>query len=170
MKRRSDTPRRSEITEKVDKHHEDMNEKGEEIEKDVEDVKTVRETLDSIEGGTQEGLDAESQAIEAAEDTGIGEFDEDRSELEDVHNESEEHESEINDRGDTVSSDLGKISDASGRINNDAVSSELIDAKSEAIRDKEFLDEQEDRAKDAREDSRRLLEKHQAEIDSGRSS
>jgi len=165
---KSEHTSRSEITEKVEKHHEDMDEKGKQVELDTVDIEIVRDTLDAMEGGTAEGFEGEGQAIEAAEDTGIGEFDEASGELEDVHGESEEHEGELQETGDTVSSDLGKISDASAEINSDGVNSELINAKEEAIRDKEFLDEQENVAKDAREESRRLHDEHQSRVNSGR--
>ena len=165
---KSEHTSRSEITEKVEKHHEDMDEKGEQLEMDTIDIEIVRETLVELEGGTAEGFEAEGQAIEAAEDTGIGEFDEDSGELEEVHGESEEHESELQETSDTVSSDLGKISDASAEINSDGVNNELINAKEEAIRDMDYLKEQEDDEQGAREESKRLQEEHQARVNSGR--
>ncbi len=170
MARRSRLSSRSEISGKVEKHREDMNEKGEEIEKDVSDIETVRETLDSLEGGTEDGAEAVGQSIEAAEGIGVGEFDQDSDELQQVHDETQEHEGKIHEGSDTVSSDLGKISDASGRIHGDAVNNELINAKEEAIRDKEFLDDEEKETQGDQKESQRLHDEHQARANSGRRS
>ena len=171
MARRGDIPTRGEVSEKVEKHETDMREKGDQIEETVEDVETVRQTLEDLElGGTSEGSDAVEQAIEGAEDVSAGEFDEESEGLEEIQGESEEHEGELQERSDTTSSDLGKVSDASGRVHSDATNRELVDAKEAALRDVEFLDEQATRAGDAREESRRIHEEHQQRVNAGRRS
>lgn len=168
MARRSDVPTRGEITDKVDKHETDMHDKADEIEETVEDVETVRQTLEELDlGGTAEGGDAVEQAIEGAEDVSVSEFDEESQELEQIEGEDEEHEHELEERSDTTSSDLGKISDASGRIHSDAANNELIEAKESALRDIEFLSDQAKRAQEAREESRRIHEEHVGRVDAG---
>ena len=167
MARRSDVPTRGEVTEKVEKHGTDMREKMDEIEETVEDVETVRQTLEELDlGGTSEGSDAVEQAVEGAEDVSVEEFDEESGELEEIQRETEEHEDELDERSDTASSDLGKISDASGRIESDATNGKLVEAKESAIREIEFLSEQAQRARDAREESRRAHEERQGRVQS----
>jgi hypothetical protein len=170
MARRSDLVSRDGITEKVDEHRREMDEKAETIEQDVSDIDTVRETLDQLEGGTAEGADDVGQSIEAAESVGTGEFEAHDGELEQVQGTSEQHEQEVQDRSETVSEDLGRISDASGRIQSDAMNNELIGAKEAAIRDQEFLDEQSEQEREAREESRRLQEQYRAQVEGGRRS
>jgi len=171
MARRSDTPTRSEVTEKVEKHQDDMNDKAEDVEETVSDIETVRDTLDSLDlGGTSEGADEVEGAIEGAEDVGVSEFEEESQELEQIQGETEEHEGELGERSGTTSSDMEKISDASSQIHSDAAGSELAKAEDNARNDIEFLDDQADRAQSAREESQRLHNEHQARVSSGRRS
>ena len=61
MARKSDAPTRSEVTDTVEKHKDDMSEKIEELDLIATDSETVRETLESLEfDGTAEGGDAGS--------------------------------------------------------------------------------------------------------------
>ena len=171
MARRGDVPTRSEVTETIEKHQSEMQEKTEEMEKTAEDVETERETLESLDlGGTAEGADAVEEAIEGAEDLSTQEFEEQGNELEEVDRESEEHEGELNERSDTTSSDLGKVSDASGRIHGDGANNELVKAKESAVRDIEFLHEQAQRAQEAREETERVHQEQQGRVNSGRRS
>ena len=62
----------------------------------VSDVETVRETLESLNfEGTAEGGESIEQAIESAEDTSVGEFDEHSQELEGVHQETHDDEEDL---------------------------------------------------------------------------
>lgn len=170
MARRGDAPKQSEITEKVEKHENDMHEKTEDVEKTVEDVETVRQTLEELDfGGTAEGGEAVEQSIEGAENVSVGEFDSESSALEELEHESEEHEGELQERNDTTTADLGKISDASGRIHSDAANSELIAAKESALRDIEFLSDQAQRAQEAREETQHIHDEHLGRVNTGRS-
>jgi len=170
MARRSDTPTRSEVTDKVEKNQDDLREKGDEMEDTVSDIETIRETLESLDlGGTADGADEVEHSVEGAEDVSEGEFDEESSELDGIEGETEEHETELEGRSDSTSSDLGRLSDASARLHSDASNQELITAKESAVRDVEFLDDQGKRAEDAREESQRLHEELRARAQSGRS-
>ena len=145
-----------------------MTEKGEDMDKSVSDVETVRQTLESLDlAGTAEAADAVEQSIQGAEGVSVGEFDEKATELEGIHQEGQEHESELQERSDSTSADLGRISDASGRINSDAANNELVAAKESGVRDMEFLEDNLHQAQDAREESRRLEEEYRARIDAG---
>jgi hypothetical protein len=170
-RRRSDAPTRSEITEKVEKHETDMEEKTGEIEETVSDVETERDTLESLDlDGTAETAEEVEQAIEGAQDVSAEEFDTESGELEETHNETEEHEEELQERSDTTSSDLGKISDASAKIHSDSANGELIVAKESAMRDIEFLDDEAKQSEDAREQSQRLHEEHERRVSAARGS
>ena len=170
-RRRSDAPTRGEITEKVEKHEADMEEKAEDVEETVEDTELEHETLEGLElDGTAEAAEEVEQAIEGAQDVSTQEFDAESGELEEVHSETEEHEEDLQERSATTSSDLGKISDASGKIHSDSANSELIEAKESAVRDIEFLDDQAKQSQDARDQSQRLHEEHQRRVNTARSS
>lgn len=169
MARWSDTPTRSEVTERVGKNHEDLREKGDEMEDSVSDIETVRETLDSLDlSGTAEAAEAVERAVEGAEDVSVSEFEEESSEVGEIQGETEEHESELQERSDTTSADLGKLSDASSRLHSDVANRELIEAKESAVRDVEFLGDQAKRAQEAREESQRLREELDSRATAGR--
>lgn len=170
MPRRSDTPSRSEVTEKVDRHRDELREKSDEMEDTVSDIETVRETLESLDlGGSAEAADSIEQSVEGAEDVSVGEFEEEATELDRTQGETEEHESELGERSDVTSRDLGKLSDASGRLHSDAADRELIAAKESALMDIEFLSDHARRAQDAREESQRLEDELQGRVGRGRS-
>lgn len=171
MARRGDSPTRGEVTERVDKSESDMQEKTEEMDKTVSDIETVRDTLDSLDlSGTSEASDEVEQAIEGAEDVSEGEFEQESGELEGIQGETEEHEGELQERTDSSSQDLGKLSDASGRMNSDAANSELVKAKESALRDIDFLGDQAKRAQDSREESQRVHEDYKGRVAGGRRS
>ena len=54
-------------------------------------------------------------------------------------------EQELRERSDTSESDLGKVSDATGRIETQETVNELVKTKEGLLRDIEFLDENADR-------------------------
>jgi P2-related tail formation protein len=165
MTRRSDTPRRSDVTETVDRSKRDMEEKSQEIEKVVSDVETVRQTLESLDlGGTAEGAEETEQALDSAEEVTVDVFDREDEQLDTKQNETEEYEGNLNERSDTSKSDLGKISDASTQIDTTETTNELVKAKDSAIRDIEFLEGQARRALDARNESERVQNEHQSRV------
>ena len=148
-----------------------MEEKADDVEETVEDTELERETLESLElDGTAEAAEEVEQAIEGAQSESIQEFDTESGQLEEVHSETEEHEEDLQERSDATSSDLGKISDASGKIHSDSASSELIEAKESDVRDIEFLDGEFEKSQDARKQSQRLHEEHQRRVNAARSS
>lgn len=171
MARRGDVPTRGEVTEKVDHSADDMQEKAEEMDKVVEDIETVRQTLEELDlGGTSDGADEVGQSIEAAEDVTVDVFDREDEEVEQLQQDSSEYEGDLHERSDSVESDLGKISDASGRIETQETTNELVNAKEAAIHDIEFLSEQAQRADEAREESERVQQDHQSRTHTGRRS
>ena len=157
MARRHDVPTRGEVTERIDKNRDVMHEREEQLETTADDVETIRQTLEELDfGGTTEGSNEVEASIEQADDVTVGVFDEHDGNLDDVQGESEEHEGELEERTGVCESDLGKISDASARIETDETVGELVKAKEGAVKDIEFLGDQEKRAREAREESDRI--------------
>lgn len=167
-RRKGDRRSRGEITEKLEKHRTDMREKGDQIGKSVSDVETERQTRDQLDlGGTSEAAEAIEQALDSTEDTSVKEFDAESQALEQVQGDAEGQEAELRERSDTATADLDKLTDAGGRLHSDSSNRELLKAKEEDERDIEFLKEQEARAREAREESKRLHEEHQRRISAG---
>ncbi|MCO6438546.1 MAG: hypothetical protein J5J06_15755 [Phycisphaerae bacterium] len=164
-KRRTDAPTRSDLTRTVDDRKTEFDEKTDALEKHADDVETERETLESLDlTGTSDAAEAVEQAVEAAQETSVREFEEDGETLEQVQNEGEEFEKELHERSDAASSDMGKIADGENRLHSDEAKSELEKAKMETQRDIELLDEHEREAQEARQESERLHEEQRARI------
>ncbi len=162
MNNRSDMPTRIEVTDTVDLHQNEMNDKGEEIELTVSDLELERETLEALERrGTAEGTDEIEQNIDTAQDVSGGEFEEESHELEEVHSETEEHETDLNERSESATMDQAKIADAQSAIHSDNASGELERAREAAEQDIEFLTEHEQRSEQARQESEQLHQEHE---------
>ena len=165
MARKRDVPSRGEVSERIDKSRDDMREQEEHLETTADDVETIRGTLEELElGGTAEGSDEVEASIEHADDVTVDVFDDHAGELDEVQGESQEHESELQERADVTESDLGKISDASARIETDEAVGELVKAKEGAVKDVEFLAESGDRAREAGEESERIQQELESRV------
>ena len=165
MRKKTDTPTRGEVTERIDRNKNEMEEKVEQMDTIATDKETVAETLENLDlSGTSEGSEAVEEAIEQAEEVTVEAFEQTDGNLEEVQSETEDHENELQQRSDSSQMDLGKISDASGRIETKDTVNELVNAKEGVLRDIEFIDDQEQRAKDARDESERLQQEHRARI------
>lgn len=170
MARRSDTPTKTEITEKISKHETDMDEQAEEMDKTVGDFETVQSTLEGLElSGTSEAAESIEQSIDAAGDVSVGEFEQESRELEQIQDETRETESELDERGESTSDDAEKMSDAAGRIDSESVTDELVRARDAALQDVEFLNEHSKRAEEASEQSQRIHDEYASRIATGRS-
>jgi len=169
MRKRSDAPTRSEVTETVEKHKDDMSEKVEELDTIATDTETVRETLESLDfEGTSEGADEVESAIEQAEDVTVEIFDREDENLEEIQSGTEEYEGELQERTDSSESDLDKISDAGGRIETQEAVGKLGDAEAAVSSDIEFLNEQDETARQAREENEQLQQGHRSRVQGGR--
>ena len=154
MKKRSDVPSRPDITENVEQKNTEMEEKEIDLDKIATDVETVRQTLESLDlEGTSDCAEELESAFDDTEAVTIEEFEKEDESLEEIQDDSKEYEREVDDRRGSSESDLGKISDASARIETKKSTNELIKAKESALQDIEFLAEQIDRAREAREKS-----------------
>jgi len=167
MARRSDIRSRTEVTGEIEKKKEEMDTKETDLDTIASDHEIVRGTLENIEGGTVEGFDETEKSIEAAEDVTVEVFEKKDDELEEVQAETHDFEGEIKENRNSAESDLGKLSDASAKIDTTETINELVEAKETVMRDMEFLAGEIDRAQDAREKSDAVQEKHRARIQKG---
>jgi len=170
-RRQGERRSRSEISGKVENHQAEMSEKGEQIDKSVGDIEVERQTREQMDlSGTAEAAESIEQALEAAENVSVEAYEAESQELEQVLSEAETHEAELRERSDAASADLDKLSDANSRLHGDSATRELAKATEESRRDIEFLKEHEARAREAREESRRLHEERQQRVSVGRRS
>ena len=170
MARRRDNPERGRLTQSVEQHHAGMKEKGEQIEDTTGDSETERQTLDQLEGGTQEGIDEVTQGIETAQEVSSQEFAEQTQELEQIHSDTEKYEAEMREHAETVSSDVDKVSEASARVHSESARRKLDAAREAGEHDIEFLDDCERRAQAARTESEQLQDDHRRRVDAARGS
>ena len=169
MARRKDVPTRNEVTEKIESDKKEMEGKETDLDKIASDVETVRQTLEQLDfGGTAEGSDEVESSIESAEDVTTVVFDREDESLEQIQTHNEEFEGELQDHHGSSESDLGKISDASAKIETKEAINELEKAREAALRDIDFLAEQIGRASDARKESDTVQEKLQARVHTGK--
>lgn len=169
MRRISGVPTRSEVTETVHRNEEDMSEKVDALDTIATDTETVRETLDSLEfEGTAEGIDAVERAMDEAEDVTVEIFEQEDEDLEEMQSEAQDYEDELQERSDTSESDLGRISDASAQIETPEPVDKLLPAKTALLEDMDFLNEEIENDKEAREESARLQEEHRRRVQKGR--
>ena len=169
MAKRKDVPTRRDVTEKIEVDKKDMHKKEVDLDKIASDVEKVRQTLKSLDlSGTAEGSEKIERSIESAEDVTENEFDKEDENLERIQSDSQEFEKGLQDRRGATESDLGKVSDASGKIETRETIGEMEKAKEAVLRDIEFLAGQIDRASDARKKSEAIQEKHKARVHSGK--
>jgi len=157
-RRRSDTPTRSDVTAEVERRGAEMQEQAEEVETKVADLETERRTLDELDrSGTSDGVDEVDGSIERARDASGSEFDQESETLDQQHAEAEEHEQQLDQRGEAASADRERIAGGRDQVHSDAAGSELAAAEEAAQRDIDFLAESEHKAEEARRNS---VERH----------
>ena len=75
MANRGEGVSRSEVTERVGRHHEGLDEKGRDIDRTVSDIETIRKTLEEVVlKGTSDAAEEIERAIEGAEALSVDEF------------------------------------------------------------------------------------------------
>jgi hypothetical protein len=154
-------PTRGEITEHVENDSERMHDKLEDLETAVEDTETVQNTLDALDlEGTSEGADEVQAAIEKAQDLANDIADREDTELDAVQDQAEQYEGEIRERSEASGSDLETISDAAGKLDRQETAAELQGAREAVASDIEFLKNQSEQARNAREETERLQQDH----------
>jgi hypothetical protein len=167
MARRSDIRRRPEVTEKIETNKKEMDTKETDLDTIASDFETASKTLENLEGGTVEGFDETEKSIEDAKEVTVEVFEKKDDELEEIQSDTQEFEGEIKENRNSSESDLGKLTDASGKIETTETINKMVEAKEIVMRDMEFLAAEIDRAQDAREKSDEIQEKHRSRIQKG---
>lgn len=153
-KRCGDIRSRGDITETVDGSRDELNEKNEVLEQVSRDVETTREVLDKCSFvGTSEGVDQAQRSITEAEDIAVETFDTEDGALEEIQGQNDEFQSELGENAESVQDDINDVTDASSRIATDVAVERLVAARDALQEDVDFLTEQIERAKEAREAS-----------------
>jgi len=167
--KRKDISTRAEINERREGNLNDMEKKEVNLDRIASDLEIARRTISQLDfKGTKEGAEQLERAIEKAEDVTEDVFNKEDEELERIQSDNLEFEGEIQDSRNFSESDLQKVSDASTSIETKETVDALVDAKDMILRDIDFLDEQIRRAKDAREKSDAVRERHKARKQKGR--
>ena len=169
MRSNRDTPTRGEVSERVEKNKEQMDEKVNDLDLIATDAETVRGTLDSLAlNGTSEGSDSVESAIEEAENVTVEKFDEEDEALQEVQSDMEDFEGELQERTDSSESDSEKVSEGIGQITTEETKGELEQAKSDICDDIEFLKEQDESAREAREENTQLQQEYRNRVQGGK--
>src|SRR6056297_1946127 len=160
MDRFSDKPTKSEIDEKVRGDSQNMEIKGEDLEKAAQDCETLIRTIQSVDFlGTAEGAEQVEKHMDAAENTAENTFDSEDQEMEKIQEGVQEHEKDLNERQDTTDSDLGKVSEASAKIELQAANEFLTDAKDSLLQDIDYMKEKITEMIQAKDKSEAIQEK-----------
>jgi len=171
MAKRTDLPTHSDVEETVQEHDEKMDEKVDELEVYTEDTETVRDTHEALElETTVEGSEAVETDIDAAEDVTVEIFDSEDDVLEGLQDDTQEYADELHERHDTGESDLEKISDASGRVDTQETINELANAKTSTLEEMDFLQDNNEKAEEAKEESEQAQQELENRINAGRRS
>jgi uncharacterized phage infection (PIP) family protein YhgE len=169
MRRSGKAIGRSEVTERLDTHREDAKEKADQLEEPVTDSETERNVRDAVElSGTDEGAEQFEQHMEQAQEASQSEFDEESQDLEEVHEQIQEYEGEMHERSDSAAADADRVEEGLGKLNRDAARGQLEGARDSLQSDIEFLNDYEQRAQEAREESQRLHEEQHRRIEAAR--
>ena len=151
---------RSKIPSDVQENVDSMQEHDAHLDEISSDVEVVAETLGCIEGGTCEGQQAEHQAIESAREIGVDHFDQEKGEVEQVHEETETLEIEMEEGRDISGNDVEKIKESDSKLKTDVAREKLSEAVLEAQSDIDLLNEYRDLSRQERQESQQQLEEY----------
>jgi len=171
MRRRQGAISRTEVSDTLEQHRDDAQEKTDQIEETVYDTETERQVLEGLElSGTAEGGEQVEMDIEQAQDASLSEFEAESGELEQIHAETQEFQEDMHERSDASSADVERVADGVNQLNRDSAKSQLERAKDSIQEDIDFLDDYERRGQEAREESERINEEQRSRIESARGS
>ena len=169
MKDGTDSRSRGEVTETVEHHKQEMDEKDEAIGEVVEDIETVRKTLSELErGGTTEGIDDVDQRMQEAEDGAVEVYESEDAELDEVQEQSQEFGGELQERKGSAESDRDRITDASSSVRTKEALDQLAQAQDAARDDSEFLTEHLDKETEAFQESEQAQAEYRSRVSGGK--
>ena len=156
---------RAKMESSIENDREETQEKKEENEKIVSDAELERQTIESLEGGTEDGLNDCTENIKEAQDVSSSEFDQGTNELQEIHGHIEEHKGEIHEGVERANTDIGTIDSSISELNSDSAASELETAKESARRDIEIMEENEREEEGIEQESTKYNEEHQKRVE-----
>lgn len=157
MKKINDLMHRTDIKEKNLNNKTDMQKAEENLEEISDDIQTVRETIKNLDlKGTLEGALATEQHLNSAEDVTQDVFSTEDSKLEKIHDDSQQFENNLQERGDSSEADLKKVTDHSTKIKTNDTIGEIKKAQEAILDDLDFLNEQVQEAKTRIEESKNI--------------
>lgn len=165
----TDKPSRGDIDDNVERLKRDMRDKEDEMDIPTADIEMVRETRESLEGGTLDGADEVDRAMEEAEEVTETVFTERDDHLEQIQQENEEYEGDLQERSDTTVSDREKLSGAQTRIETNETQREMGEAIRATEQDLDFLIERKRTAVEGRDESDRVQEDLRNRVQQARS-
>lgn len=169
MAKFKDVYTRTEIEGKIERTNNEMEKKGEDLDTIASDIETIRHTLENLDmKGTREGAEKLETSFENTEKVTTEVFEGKDDELEQVQRENNEFEQEIEERKGSSESDLGKVSDASARIETSESINELLKAKEAGLEEIDYLKDQIERVREAMEKSESKQERQKHRINAGR--
>lgn len=163
MPRRKSGVSRREFAEKVTHSETEMKNKEGDLEvyaSDLEQERHTRESLD-LQGAEEDSRDVDG-AIERAEDTTAERFGDHDQQLEGLQGDSEGLESDFRDRKESAESDVEKLQKA--RLDSSEAVNTMVQAKESALRGKEFLREQMEKTRSARDSSEQAQRELEARV------
>ena len=167
MPRRNKGPSRREFTEKIEKSKESMDNKEGELKIYASDLEQERRTLEGLDlQGAQEDAREVEEAISRAEDVTAERFGGENERLEHIQEENQKIEGDFHERRESAESDLGKINEI--RLESREAVNAMVRAKEAAIKGKEFLNEQIENTRKAREASETAQRELEARVNAVR--
>ncbi len=153
-----ETRTRTEIEHGVSRSIDEIHRKGEQLEHAASDRGITRE-LDGeleLEGGTAEGQQAVRETLRETEETATEIYEHEDDEMAELQRGAGELADDLCDSSERVGQDADRLVDAGGRIHGKEVSDHLRTAERTARSDVEFLEDEEAKAREARDESERL--------------
>ncbi|MBN2590807.1 MAG: hypothetical protein JXA96_13165 [Sedimentisphaerales bacterium] len=132
---------RKQIESNIETDRKDTQEKNTDNERSVFDAEIERKTLNSLEGGTEDGLEEVIENLNQAQDISSNEFEEGTNLLHVKHGEIQEHKDEINDGLERSEKDDENIDSTIAEINSESAKSSLESARESVQQDMELLNE-----------------------------
>ncbi len=171
MKKRTDLPTHSDIEETVQENDEQMTEKLDELGVYTDDTESVRDLHEELDLETSaEGIEEVEADVDKAEDVTVEIFETEDEVLEGIQDDTQEYSQELEGRHESAESDLGKISDTSGRVETQETVNELANAKTSELEEMDFLDDNKDDNDDAFEKAEQAQQALEDRINDGRRS
>jgi len=156
---------RQTVEQGIEKDKEQTKELAQENENHVHDLETERRTLDSLEGGTNEGLEECIDRIKEAQDISAKEFQDGTDQVHEAHEEIDEHQNEITEGKERADTDVDNIQEAQSAMDSENASGSLEAAMESVQRDIEFLEQCDEQEELIEQESMKLHEEHQNRAD-----